>query len=893
VSTDWKELLLAYLHDPPDKALSVRGHVPRARDNAQIAVGDGVSRKVLEEAVSSADPLASIVERLPMPSAGDQGERAVGPTGQTLRIIHPLSACSKEWSVPSLDDGLLQQEQAQLRTIVESLPGQDEELFRNRFLAIWRLWPDALADHVDACFRVLPADTRTPDHTIWHHLDVVAAFQAALSFDGEAALLTFALGPVQRFLEAARTVRDLWSGSMILSWLAFQAMRPILEQFGPTALIYPALRGNPLLDLWLHQRLGQKLPLPAVDVRKTPALPHRFLAVVPWGASGEKASALAEQCRQAAQEAVQQLANAVHHVLRPHLGLICQDWDKHWGQQVGHYFTFAAAVILLDRSSKKVHDRLARLKEVDGRLARLLAGCESFAEAFPNAEAVRNLARAIPDDQQPFRDSSTGQVQYQDHAGRWQYQVELVQRSLAAHRSIRFVPTNPKGHPTQRFPQKCSLLGTFEQMGPDDFAASRQFWDRAAQSISVGGVRLRRGEAHCAIALMKRFAAPAFFRKELFLEPRDLRFPDTWTVAAADWLHWASIEWRQEWGVPWNGHWLHWSRPDEDPEEADPCPEELWRRIVWAREPKQLGKPPVYYAVLKLDGDDLGGWLRGENSPKVREVMHPDLVRYYEALGEQAQAGLDARRPVGPALHAALSTALAHFALQVVPEVVAKYHGTVIYSGGDDSLILLPTSTALACARELQRAYTSDWYPEGQPRYLLMGRRATISGGLVVAHAVDDLRLVLQDARRAEEKAKEAGRNALAITIRRRSGEHTSAVCSWDFVDTIIQWVKAFQDGASDRWAYHLYAERETLAALPRAAIQAEIRRQVSRADDPTPRLLPPDRLAEALGQFCDSTVTMDGQSRRRFVSDGEALLHFLTLCQSASFLVRGRDQDR
>jgi len=71
MSANWDALLLAYLHDPPDKALSIRGHVPRARDNAKIAVGGHVSKSVLEEAVSEADPLASIIERLPMPTAGD------------------------------------------------------------------------------------------------------------------------------------------------------------------------------------------------------------------------------------------------------------------------------------------------------------------------------------------------------------------------------------------------------------------------------------------------------------------------------------------------------------------------------------------------------------------------------------------------------------------------------------------------------------------------------------------------------------------------------------------------------------------------------------------------------------------------------------------------------
>jgi CRISPR-associated protein Cmr2 len=162
----------------------------------------------------------------------------------------------------------------------------------------------------------------------------------------------------------------------------------------------------------------------------------------------------------------------------------------------------------------------------------------------------------------------------------------------------------------------------------------------------------------------------------------------------------------------------------------------------------------------------------------------------------------------------------------------------------------------------------------------MMGSRATISGGLVVVHAMDDLRLALQDARRAEKLAKEAGKDALTITIRRRSGEHTSAVCPWVFVPTVDHWAQQFRSGASDRWTYHLHMERSSLADLPVEAMQAEIRRQIMRAEEPTPRLLPPASIAGAFESF-----------RSRFGTAGEALAGFLTLCHTASFLARGRDR--
>lgn len=169
VGVDWSELLLAYLHDPPDKALSIRGHVPRAQNYAAVAVGEHVPKVILEDAVTRADPLASLIERLPMPSAGPNGERAVGPEAGKLRVFHPLSATKYELAVPDLNE-VVGCESQQLRELVDGLSADEQ-----RFLAVWRLWPDRLTEHCHPCFSRLPADTRTPDHTIWHHLDVTAA----------------------------------------------------------------------------------------------------------------------------------------------------------------------------------------------------------------------------------------------------------------------------------------------------------------------------------------------------------------------------------------------------------------------------------------------------------------------------------------------------------------------------------------------------------------------------------------------------------------------------------------------------------------------------------------------------------------------------------------------
>ncbi|MCZ2078337.1 MAG: hypothetical protein LC130_25480, partial [Bryobacterales bacterium] len=122
----------------------------------------------------------------------------------------------------------------------------------------------------------------------------------------------------------------------------------------------------------------------------------------------------------------------------------------------------------------------------DETLARL-AGHDRFDQAFPQVAAVRRLADAIPEADRPgYR---------QDSAGRWQEQVDLAARAMASQRSVRHVPRSTVG---ERVPPKCSLFGTFEQMGPDILRQSPAFWADAARAFEWSGVRLRPREALCA-----------------------------------------------------------------------------------------------------------------------------------------------------------------------------------------------------------------------------------------------------------------------------------------------------------------------------------------------------------------------------------------------------------
>ena len=90
---DWADLLIAYLHDPFDKALSVTGHESRAARYASAALGSDLSKRKLHLSAARADLQASIAEHIPSSTAGPNGARTVGPQ-DGLRLTHPASgAC--------------------------------------------------------------------------------------------------------------------------------------------------------------------------------------------------------------------------------------------------------------------------------------------------------------------------------------------------------------------------------------------------------------------------------------------------------------------------------------------------------------------------------------------------------------------------------------------------------------------------------------------------------------------------------------------------------------------------------------------------------------------------------------------------------------------------------
>ena len=171
----------------------------------------------------------------------------------------------------------------------------DEETLQGAFWWIWRAWRDNLSlrdggRSSDPLWDLLPADSRCPDHSIWEHLRVASAlaFLGVRDHARHPWLLSVSVAPVQAFIGESRTSRDIWMSSFLISELAFAAMTPFIERYGPDCILYPDLRGNARMDVWMHRHCNSALPDAVTDPSTQAALiPDSFVVLVPQGPEGD------------------------------------------------------------------------------------------------------------------------------------------------------------------------------------------------------------------------------------------------------------------------------------------------------------------------------------------------------------------------------------------------------------------------------------------------------------------------------------------------------------------------------------------------------------------------------------------------------------------------------
>jgi len=196
-------------------------------------------------------------------------------------------------------------------------------------------------------------------------------------------------------------------------------------------------------------------------------------------------------------------------------------------------------------------------------------------------------------------------------------------------------------------------------------------------------------------------------------------------------------------------------------EEGDPknVIDKLIRELRCIYNCKFLSEPSKnYFAIIISDGDGIGDWL-GLKSERRKDKLERTF-------------------------HEKFSKALSNYAREIKSlESKEKFGLRIVYAGGDDVLAVADLREFLDFAEKLNPAFEEK-----------VGENASVSAGIVIGHQKDNLTYLLNEARKAEKKAKSVeGKSAFCITIIPRGGGPASFWAKWEFLNLFKDTVEYFE----------------------------------------------------------------------------------------------------
>jgi CRISPR-associated protein Cmr2 len=150
-------------------------------------------------------------------------------------------------------------------------------------------------------------------------------------------LVKFQIGPVQEFISQARSTRDLWSGSYLLSWLIAAGIRKLLDNGGELVFPNPNPKEQPLLgnpESWRDLKDHTAL--------LTPNLPNLFVAKIP--------SVGAKNFAVEIQQAIEGEWRKIYEAVWKHQDFIAADQRDRFERQVKRFLSVSWQVTPLNEN---------------------------------------------------------------------------------------------------------------------------------------------------------------------------------------------------------------------------------------------------------------------------------------------------------------------------------------------------------------------------------------------------------------------------------------------------------------------------------------------------------------------------------------------------------------
>ncbi|HRU77790.1 MAG TPA: type III-B CRISPR-associated protein Cas10/Cmr2 [Rectinema sp.] len=754
----WQNKILFFLHDPPDKALSIQGHEDRAKRISELLVP---SKSLTKEEYSAADRIAASLARAALPGYSKDPNKngAVDLQKDSLILTHPLVKAQSLVLEPGRTGGIAGCTDEIINILKDDLgtPGQvlapdtketafplggyyrdgnSAEWYKVLYFYLFFAFRKRLrlenVGGLGALWDVLPADTRMPDHSIWEHCGMTAALGSILgkNVKGGIALSTFSITPVQGFISASRKLRDAWVSSVLLSYLSFVGMRTIMEELGPDHIVYPSLQDQYLVEQWIGERFHLNRFLQEnedisknIELSKTiGSFPNKFVFLC----DAAEASMINDKIAKAIKDEWVSLADSVKSFL----------WDKR-ERALGKV------------PAQKIYGHFADLfdKEISDYWNFTWASSKMF-----SIEDINSL-QALMDPSIWEREQTTIRDFNRINGDKGKNLSLLYGTS---HSFIGNIHAAQKRRPNQlrHEPQgeKCPLCGELEVLNDADIGkehpslnayneAVRDFWSSIREQVGGHGQEdnseLGEHERLCAVCATKRFLPSALQANkrnsllgQIFGREQN-KFPSTTEIALSGFfkkLEQKNIQMAVQ-GDPRNKltdyvHKHELDQRDIDDFETDPDISPVLEQI--RKEGLTLEEVDRYYALLLMDGDHMGDLINGATIEATwKDVLHPALRNRFEQgffPDSPLQNHLHEKRTTNPSVHAAVSDALNSFSRFVVAPIIEKYPPSrLIYAGGDDVLAIVPTEYVLEVASAIHEAYGYSFVKyrnEGNDQYL-------------------------------------------------------------------------------------------------------------------------------------------------------------------------------
>jgi len=409
---------------------------------------------------------------------------------------------------------------------------------------------------------------------------------AGVVFDGlegghvvSPALLSFSLTPVQSFIQASRTVRDLKGASLLLSTLTKAALKAG-EDLGGTAL-FPAKPCGGWSD----------------------SIPNLFLMRFEDRSAANNA---AMACAKAVLKRWREIATTVHAALAAVFRQHCKNWDDGWDYQIKEFWEIQTVVLPLT----EVDNVLAEMLGLQGTNGQADLGLQF--KAMQALLAAKKMVRHFPGDNGIGRHKCAlmGELEQMGPAGL--QASDNFWRAVTGCKHAGDIFLAPRDRLcavslVKRFakldPQFNSILS---HRVPDTAAiATATWWKRARDEA---GATKEADDFETAVTKLRKAIG-----EEADTERRYLLM-DELTEGTA-----AAIA-QREMG----------SQPNETVVEAfQAVARERAALVGRVKEydkklsdvTKRIGDPPRYYAILVQDGDEIGKWLSGQKCPVTEQFL--------------------------------------------------------------------------------------------------------------------------------------------------------------------------------------------------------------------------------------------------------------------------------